>query len=711
MRKKNEKKIIIIALLFVQIFNCKGQTTAQNRLNTKETRSNIIYIELPKQISKQDFLSSDFVLTEEKENSIREKIKQKTESQSIPKRDFIIIYTKNGDPILPDYEKMKGKKTDLSQNELRFTFESPEQQWTASEIDTMQKWLSELYPIAKNIYGSPAYDITVNIIKDNSHFAPGSYGPSSNEITIRGDLTSGRSKIDVLCHEMLHAFRDDNTLIPSFYEEGMVRAAEIEVFHQSKKYNHPLFPNHNYTYDIYYEALNQPTVPRNFFNCSKFLGYQLSSYAWIKPYFNNKDFFKKFNKSLNKQLLTDPSADSEENLKKIIKSITPKIEHYKFDDWYANQHIFNTKAPEGYYLYQRINQFTIDYYKRDTNGQEVSLKNSPVKWYVYDYENKLLDNGIETTNERGIISFYPSMPEDYYGRIKLKAVAKSPKGKVINEKYRFFSNNSARNEDNDPGVFGVVDNVDINTITITPLDSAIAPLTKNIVNGAFSFPSLKAIRGCFQVSYTDTKGNQYTKYFNKDASDYHYILRKPPVKPSLVAPINNAKKTLTSPLFQWNQSDDAVSYRLQVSTDQSFSKIAFEKTGITDTTYHMKSLKNNRTYYWRLKSSNEGKASEWSNIWRFSTTLNSSNRTGLKKIYPNPFSQSTTIEFILTSNEFVELDIHNMRGKLIETLISRNLKIGRYAINFNAKDLATGFYLCRLKVGNYAEVEKMLIAK
>jgi len=52
-----------------------------------------------------------------------------------------------------------------------------------------------------------------------------------------------------------------------------------------------------------------------------------------------------------------------------------------------------------------------------------------------------------------------------------------------------------------------------------------------------------------------------------------------------------------------------------------------------------------------------------------------------------------------------------MRGKLIETLISRNLKIGRYAINFNAKDLATGFYLCRLKVGNYAEVEKMLIAK
>ena len=40
------------------------------------------------------------------------------------------------------------------------------------------------------------------------------------------------SRPDVLCHEMLHAFRDAYMIRLSSFEEGMVRAAEIEIFNR-----------------------------------------------------------------------------------------------------------------------------------------------------------------------------------------------------------------------------------------------------------------------------------------------------------------------------------------------------------------------------------------------------------------------------------------------------------------------------------------------
>ena len=59
---------------------------------------------------------------------------------------------------------------------------------------------------------------------------------------------------------MLHAFRDRNMIAFSSFEEGMVRAAEIEIFNRLPGYDYSMGKHHSYQYDVYYEGLNRPSI-------------------------------------------------------------------------------------------------------------------------------------------------------------------------------------------------------------------------------------------------------------------------------------------------------------------------------------------------------------------------------------------------------------------------------------------------------------------
>jgi len=92
----------------------------------------------------------------------------------------VIVFTKAGKPILPDLES-RGKRSQAQENEISFTFNSPEYPWSAGELATLQQWVNDLYPVIKKIYGSPAFSISVNISKNPSISSDGYYCPGSNE--------------------------------------------------------------------------------------------------------------------------------------------------------------------------------------------------------------------------------------------------------------------------------------------------------------------------------------------------------------------------------------------------------------------------------------------------------------------------------------------------------------------------------------------------
>ncbi len=83
----------------------------------------------------------------------------------------------------------------------------------------------------------------------------------------------------------------------------------------------------------------------------------------------------------------------------------------------------------------------------------------------------------------------------------------------------------------------------------------------------------------------------------------------------------------------------------------------------------------------------------------------------LKQNYPNPFNPSTVIEFSLVRADRVELNIYNILGQKISTLINKNLEAGIHKYQLNGSGLASGIYFYEIKTDQKRLVKKMNLLK
>jgi hypothetical protein len=88
----------------------------------------------------------------------------------------------------------------------------------------------------------------------------------------------------------------------------------------------------------------------------------------------------------------------------------------------------------------------------------------------------------------------------------------------------------------------------------------------------------------------------------------------------------------------------------------------------------------------------------------------------LQQNFPNPFNPSTTIEYQLPQNSFVELKVYDITGREVSTLVSTSQNAGRYRVTWNAADsrgykVASGVYIYRISAGSFTEVKKMMMLK
>lgn len=79
--------------------------------------------------------------------------------------------------------------------------------------------------------------------------------------------------------------------------------------------------------------------------------------------------------------------------------------------------------------------------------------------------------------------------------------------------------------------------------------------------------------------------------------------------------------------------------------------------------------------------------------------------------YPNPFNSATTIEFTLPGPMPVEINVYDIQGRLVRTLLNDNLLAGFYTVPFNATGLASGVYIYTLNAGNSILTGKMMLIK
>ncbi|MCK4655328.1 MAG: T9SS type A sorting domain-containing protein, partial [Candidatus Cloacimonetes bacterium] len=87
----------------------------------------------------------------------------------------------------------------------------------------------------------------------------------------------------------------------------------------------------------------------------------------------------------------------------------------------------------------------------------------------------------------------------------------------------------------------------------------------------------------------------------------------------------------------------------------------------------------------------------------------------LSQNYPNPFNPETTISFSVTQTlSFVNLEIYNIKGQKVKTVINEHYSKGTHSVVWNGKDennkpVSSGIYFYKLKTENYEKTKKMIL--
>jgi hypothetical protein len=79
--------------------------------------------------------------------------------------------------------------------------------------------------------------------------------------------------------------------------------------------------------------------------------------------------------------------------------------------------------------------------------------------------------------------------------------------------------------------------------------------------------------------------------------------------------------------------------------------------------------------------------------------------------YPNPFNPTTTIKFDLPKTSNVKIEIFDLLGRRVESLVNMNASAGTYVAMWNATNFASGIYFYRITAGDFVATKKMLLIK
>ncbi|MCF7920864.1 MAG: T9SS type A sorting domain-containing protein [Candidatus Cloacimonetes bacterium] len=85
--------------------------------------------------------------------------------------------------------------------------------------------------------------------------------------------------------------------------------------------------------------------------------------------------------------------------------------------------------------------------------------------------------------------------------------------------------------------------------------------------------------------------------------------------------------------------------------------------------------------------------------------------TVLEGNYPNPFNPTTSITYAIAEDEDVNIQIFNVKGQLVTTLVNEHQAAGTYSLVWNADGQASGVYFFKMMSGRYTSTKKMILMK
>ncbi len=194
-----------------------------------------------------------------------------------------------------------------------------------------------------------------------------------------------------------------------------------------------------------------------------------------------------------------------------------------------------------------------------------------------------------------------------------------------------------------------------------------------------------------------------------------------PRVPELSSPAHAALEIPINTSIYWHPADSAEAYQVQVAYQSSFlPQHIYLDTLVQDTSLALSDLQSYKIYWWRTKAANSYGKSGWSAGWGFKTMDVSGLEPGvllpgtplLSQNYPNPFNPVTTIKFTISEAELTDLQVFDISGKLIVTLVKPQMfQPGQYKVTFDGSGLSSGVYFYRLQTGRQVITKKMILLR
>ena len=156
-------------------------------------------------------------------------------------------------------------------------------------------------------------------------------------------------------------------------------------------------------------------------------------------------------------------------------------------------------------------------------------------------------------------------------------------------------------------------------------------------------------------------------------------------------------------------------FNVERSANKSdWTNLAFVKGNGTSTStitysYVDKSVNQTGNYYYRLKQIDNDGSYKYSSI--VEADINSPSAFTLNQNYPNPFNPSTIISYSLPQASNVKLIVYNAIGQPVRVLENGFKNSGTYNVTFNASELSSGIYFCKIEAGQFSSIRKMMLLK
>ncbi|MCH6202140.1 hypothetical protein MMU07_21360, partial [Aquiflexum sp. LQ15W] len=177
-----------------------------------------------------------------------------------------------------------------------------------------------------------------------------------------------------------------------------------------------------------------------------------------------------------------------------------------------------------------------------------------------------------------------------------------------------------------------------------------------------------------------------------------------PPATTLVSPNNNAVVGSADILFVWQNQPNSEFYRLEISEFTNFSSLVFARSSIRGTSWTVPSLNPNKTYYWRVRTSNPAGNGSRSTAWKFSTSTGTVTLSQPVLVSPANVAVNQAKNLLFTWNPVPNASAYDIQ--LSENSTFSNISFSQSSITGNSATISnllenkTYFWRVRAKSGS-----------